>query len=459
MFKKVFIANRGEIALRVIRSCRELGLKTVIGFSEADRDSIPVRLADEKICIGPPSPKESYLNIPAVVSAIEITRADAVHPGYGFLAENIPFVEICGASRIVFIGPSVRNIQIMGDKALARKTAKSFRVPVIPGYEESDYKNGLHHARKLGFPVIIKASAGGGGRGMRRVNNIDEFQQLWYTCQEEARSSFGEGALYLEKFLERPRHIEIQLVGDRKGNVIVFPERDCSIQRRHQKLIEESPSPFVDWKLRKKLYRYAYRLARKINYKSAGTIEFLVDSDGNPYFMEMNTRIQVEHPVTELVSGYDLVKSQILVAQGERLGIGQKEVKLNGHAIECRINAEDPSNNFMPSPGKVEKLVLPGGPGIRVDTHIHEGYAIPPYYDSLVMKLIAYGSNRQEAIERMRRALDEIVIEGIRTTIPLYRKILAHPIFLSGRYSVKWLENFLESEAEKGVLPKNSVSG
>lgn len=450
MFKKVFIANRGEIALRVIRSCRELGLKTVIGFSEADRDSVPVRLADEKVCIGPASASESYLNIPSVVSAIEMTKSDAVHPGYGFLSESIPFVEICGASRIVFIGPSVKNIQLMGDKSLARKTAKSFRVPVIPGYEESNYKEALHHAKRLGFPVIIKASAGGGGRGMRRVNTLDEFHQLWHTCQEEAKAAFGESALYMEKFLERPRHIEIQLVGDRKGNVIVFPERDCSIQRRHQKLIEESPSPFVNEKLRKKLYKYAYRLARKIGYKSAGTIEFLVDSHANPYFIEMNTRIQVEHPITELVSGFDLVKSQILVAQGEKLGITRDNIKINGHAIECRINAEDPSRNFIPSPGRIEKLVLPGGPGIRIDTHIYEGYFIPPYYDSLIMKLISYGRNRREAIERMRRAFDEIVVEGVKTTIPLYRKVFEHPIFLSGRYSVKWLENFLEQAGENG---------
>ncbi len=426
-----------------------MGLKTVIGFSQADRDSIPVTLADEKICIGPPSPKDSYLNIPAVVSAIEITKADAVHPGYGFLAENIPFVEICNASGIVFIGPSVKNIKLMGDKSFARKTAKSFRIPVIPGYEESNSKGALYHAKKLGFPVIIKASAGGGGRGMRRVNTAEEFQQLWYTCQEEAKSAFGEGALYLEKFLERPRHIEIQLVGDKKGNIIVFPERDCSIQRRHQKLIEESPSPFVDEKLRRKLYKFAYRLAKKIGYISTGTIEFLVDSYGNPYFMEMNTRIQVEHPITELISGYDLVKSQILVAQGNKLAINQKSVRLNGHAIECRINAEDPSKNFIPSPGRIEKLVLPGGPGIRVDTHIYQGYFIPPYYDSLVMKIISYGRNRQEAIARMTRAFDETVIEGIKTTIPLYKKIFAHPIFLSGRYSAKWLENFLEVDGDK----------
>ncbi len=450
MFKKVFIANRGEIALRVIRSCKELGLRAVIGFSEADRDSLPVKLADEKICIGPPPASESYLNIPSVISAIELTGCDAVHPGYGFLSENIQFVEICEASRIVFIGPSAKNIGMMGNKSLARKTAKINKVPVIPGYEEHNFREARAHAKRIGFPVIIKARAGGGGRGMRRVNNIDEFEKLWNTCQEEAKASFGEQALYLEKFLERPRHIEIQLIGDRKGNVFIFPERDCSIQRRHQKLIEESPSPFVNEKLRRRLYKYAYNLARKIGYKSAGTIEFLVDSDSNPYFIEMNTRIQVEHPVTEIVSGVDLLKSQILVAQNDKLGYIQKDLGIKGHAIECRINAEDPAANFMPSPGRIKKLVLPGGPGLRIDTHIYEGYSIPSYYDSLIMKMISYGRTRAEAIDRMQRAFDELVLEGIKTTVPLYRKIFEHPIFLSGRYSVKWLENFLESGKDNG---------
>ncbi len=448
MFKKVFIANRGEIALRVLRSCRELNLATVIGFSEADRESLPVRLADEAICIGPPPPAESYLNIPAVISAIEITGADAVHPGYGFLSESIPFVEICRASGIVFIGPSEKNIQLMGDKSMAKKVARNNRVPVIPGYEENDFKAAFAHARSIGFPVIIKASSGGGGRGMRKVMSAEEFKRHWETCHEEAKAAFGEGALYLEKFIERPRHIEIQVMGDNKGQVRVFPERDCSIQRRHQKLIEESPSPFVTAKMRKRLYNYAYRLAKNINYRGAGTMEFLVDSDGRPYFIEMNTRIQVEHPITEVVSGIDLVKMQILVAQGEKIGVEQGDININLHCIECRINAEDSENNFMPSPGRIEKLVLPGGPGIRVDTHVFQGCFIPPYYDSLIMKLIAYGKTRQEAMERMNRAFDETVIEGIKTTIPLYKKIFAHPIFLSGRYSVKWLETFLESNGE-----------
>jgi len=335
----------------------------------------------------------------------------------------------------------------MGDKALARKTAKNCKVPVIPGYEENVLKEAIAHAKKIGFPVIIKASSGGGGRGMRRVNSAEEFARYWNTCQEEAKAAFGEGALYVEKFLERPRHIEIQIIGDKKGKIIVFPERDCSIQRRHQKLIEESPSPFVNEKLRRHLYKYAYKLAKNIGYQSTGTIEFLVDSDGRPYFIEMNTRIQVEHPVTEIVSGIDLVKHQILVARGDKLNFSQKDITIKGHAIECRINAEDPSRNFMPSPGRIEKLILPGGPGIRVDTHIYEGYTVPPFYDSLIVKLIAYGMNRAEAIERMQRALEEIKIEGIKTTIPLYQKIFEHPAFLSGRYSTKWLENFLTSES------------
>ncbi|NLG11931.1 MAG: acetyl-CoA carboxylase biotin carboxylase subunit [Elusimicrobia bacterium] len=449
MFKKVFVANRGEIALRIIRSCKELGLSTVIGFSEADRDSLPVQLADEKICIGPAPASESYLNIPSIVGAIEITKAQAVHPGYGFLAESIQFVEICKASGITFIGPTSNNIQLMGDKALARKTAKSYKIPVIAGYEENMLNDALAHARKIGFPVIIKASAGGGGRGMRKVNTIEEFVKLWNTCQEEAKASFGEDALYVEKFLERPKHIEIQLLGDKKGNIVVFPERDCSIQRRHQKLIEESPSPSVSAPLRKKLYKYASRLAKRIGYQSAGTVEFLADSDNNPYFIEMNTRIQVEHPITELVSGIDMVKHQILVARGDKLPFSQKDITIRGHAIECRINAEDPSRNFMPSPGRIKKLILPGGPGIRVDTHIYEGYTIPPYYDSLILKLIAYGMNRTEAIYRMQRALEEIQIEGVATTVPLHKRIFNHPVFLSGRYSTKWLENFLASEQEQ----------
>ena len=443
MIKKVFVANRGEIALRVLRSCKELELKTVIGYSEVDKDSYPVKFADEKICIGGSSPSISYLNIPSIISAIEITKADAVHPGYGFLSENIQFVDICNATGITFIGPTAENIKTMGDKPLARKNSKKCRIPIIPGYEEFNYDKARHHAKKIGFPVIIKASAGGGGRGMRIVNNVDEFENLWNTCCEESKISFGEGGLYIEKFLERPRHIEIQLLADKKGNIYLFPERDCSIQRRHQKLIEESPSPVIGIKLRRKLQKYAYKLAKNIKYLNAGTIEFLVDKDKKPYFIEMNTRIQVEHPITELVSGIDLVKSQILIASGEKLSFKQRDIGIQAHSIECRINAEDPENNFLPSPGKIEKLFLPSGPGVRVDTHIFEGYIVPPYYDSLLMKLITYGRDRNEAIRRMKRALEETVIEGVKTTIPFYKEIMDNPVFLSGRYYVGYLENYI----------------
>jgi len=449
MIRKIFIANRGEIALRIIRACKELGIPVVIGYSEADKFSLPVFLADERMCIGPANPKESYLNIPSIISAIEIAGADAVHPGYGFLSENIQFVEICNASRIIFIGPTSENIRLMGDKSLAKKIAKKAKVPVIPGYEENNFKQAIHHAKKIGFPIMIKASLGGGGRGMRKVYTIEEFEKAWNTCQEEAKVSFGEGSLYIEKFIERPRHIEIQVLCDNFGNIYVFPERDCSIQRRHQKLIEESPSPFVDRKLRKKLQKYAKKLAKIIKYRNAGTFEFLVDSNKNPYFIEMNTRIQVEHPVTECVTGIDLLKSQIKIAQNIKLDFKQKDIRINYHSIECRINAEDPENNFLPSPGRIKKLILPAGPGIRIDTHIYEGYFVPPYYDSLIMKLIAYGRTREEAINRMKRALDEIVIDGIKTTIPLYKKIFSNPIFLSGRYYVGFVDKIVSEEITK----------
>lgn len=448
MFKKVFIANRGEIALRIIRSCKELGLKSVIGYSEEDANSLPVREADEKICIGPPPPSESYLNIPSLISAVEITGCEAIHPGYGFLSENIHFVEICEASGIVFIGPTSENIKLMGDKSLARKTANSVKVPVIPGCDScEECGKAIAFAKKIGFPVMIKATGGGGGRGMKVVFSEDEFEKAWNTCREEAKISFDNASLYIEKYIERPRHVEIQILSDEKGNIIVFPERDCSIQRRHQKLIEESPSPAVDNKLRKKLMKYAYKIAKKIKYRNAGTVEFLLDSYKNPYFIEMNTRIQVEHPITEVITGIDLVRHQILIAEGEPIPFSQDDVKINGHAIECRINAEDPDNNFLPSCGVIKKFIPPGGPGVRIDTHIYSGYKVPPYYDSLLAKLITYGRTRQEAIDKMRRALDEIVIEGVKTTIPLYKKILQHPLFLSGRYYVGWLENFLNNKS------------
>ncbi|MCM8767528.1 MAG: acetyl-CoA carboxylase biotin carboxylase subunit [Candidatus Omnitrophica bacterium] len=452
MIKKLFVANRGEIALRIIRACKELEIPVVIGYSEGDRYSLPVFLADERICIGPANPKESYLNIPSIISSIEITGADAVHPGYGFLSENVQFVEICNATRIIFVGPTAENLRMMGDKSLAKKIAQKANVPVIPGYEENNLKKALHHAKKIGFPIMIKACAGGGGRGMRKVYTIEEFEKMWYTCQEEAKISFGEGSLYIEKFIERPRHIEIQVLCDNKGNIYVFPERDCSIQRRHQKLIEESPSPFVDDSLRKKLQKYAKRIVKYIKYRNAGTIEFLVDQNKKTYFIEMNTRIQVEHPVTECVTGIDLVKSQIKIADNSKLDFRQKDIKINYHSIECRINAEDPENNFMPSPGKIKKLILPSGPGIRIDTHIYEGYYVSPFYDSLIAKIISYGKTRQEAIERMKRALEEIVIDGIKTTVPLYKRIIAHPLFLSGRYYVGFVDKIILEGEQKEVI-------
>ncbi len=451
MLKRVFIANRGEIALRVIRACRELGLISIIGYSEADKESLPVDLADEKICIGPASPIESYLNIPSILSAMEITHADSVHPGYGFLAENPFFVEICNASRITFIGPSPDNLRLMGDKSRARTTITENRLPVIPGVDNLiDIEDAVKKAKKIGFPVMIKASAGGGGRGMRVARTEDEFRIYWPACQQEAKIAFDNPSLYVEKFIERPRHIEIQVLADEKGNVVVFPERDCSLQRRHQKLIEETPSPAVDASIRRKLQKIARKICRAINYRSAGTIEFLM-SGRHVYFMEMNTRIQVEHPITEMITGFDLVKNQIEIASGERIRYPRCFVDFAGHSIECRINAEDPEKNFMASPGEITGLVLPGGPGIRVDTHIYRGYKIPPYYDSLIAKLISYGRTREEAVVRMQRALKEMKVEGIATTIGFYRKILEHPVFQSGRYYVGWLEKMQEESKNKDM--------
>ncbi len=454
MIKKIFIPNRGEIALRILRAAKELSIPTVIGYSEVDKDSLAVQISDEKICIGPAYPSETYLNIPSIISAIEITGADAVHPGYGFLSENIQFVEICEASGIIFIGPKAESIKMMGDKALARKIVVSCGIPVVPGYEEYDFKKATYHAKKIGFPVMIKASCGGGGRGMRIANNIEEFEKFWNICKEEAKISFGEESVYIEKFIDRPHHIEIQILCDNKGNIYVFPERDCSIQRRHQKLIEESPSPFVDTHLRKKLLKYAKILAKNIKYRNAGTIEFIVDQSRKPYFIEMNTRIQVEHPITEMVTGIDIVKSQILIADNRKLDFTQQDIQIKQHSIECRINAEDSENNFLPSPGKIKNIILPAGPGIRVDTHIYDGYFVPPYYDSLIAKLITYGRTRQEAIEKMQRALKEFKIEGIKTTVPLYKEIFSHPIFLSGRYYVGWLEKFLSSKKQEAEIAK-----
>lgn len=440
MIKKILIANRGEIALRIIRTCKEMDIKTVAVYSDIDKDSLHVRFADEAVCIGPAPSKESYLNIPRIISAAEITNADAVHPGYGFLAENAEFAEICNDSRLIFIGPKPEMITSMGDKALAKDTMRNAGVPVVPGSD--GLIDTLDEAKKLveeiGTPVIIKATAGGGGKGMRIVRNIDELEKNYMMARNEAEMAFGNGAVYIEKFVENPRHIEIQLLGDKYGNVIHLGERDCSVQRRHQKLIEESPSPFITDEVRTAMGEAAVKGAKSVNYLGAGTIEFLVDKHMNFYFMEMNTRIQVEHPVTEEITGYDLIREQINIANGEKLS--KKKVKLNGHSIECRINAEDPEHNFRPSPGLVTGFNVPGGNGIRVDTHCYAGYKIPPNYDSMIAKLISFGQDREEARLKMLRALDEFVIEGVKTTIPIHQKILAHEDFINDKYDTSFIE-------------------
>jgi acetyl-CoA carboxylase, biotin carboxylase subunit len=442
LFSKILIANRGEIALRIIRTCKELGISTVAVYSEADKDSLHVTFADEAVCIGPPFGKDSYLKIPAIISAAQVTGADAIHPGYGFLAENANFSEICQESNLKFIGPSPDMIRAMGDKAFAKDTMKKNEVPVIPGsdgiIENLDEAKSL--ANEIGYPVIIKASAGGGGKGMRIVWEESEFQKAFQTAQSEAEAAFANGAVYIEKFIENPRHIEIQIMGDQHGNVYHYGERDCSIQRRHQKLIEESPSPAVDEDLRSRMGEAAIKGAKSVNYEGAGTIEFLLDKHKNFYFMEMNTRIQVEHPVTELVYDVDLVRQQVLVAAGEK--IEAKPKRPHGHAIEFRINAEDPENNFRPSPGKITSLHFPGGFGVRNDSHIYQSYSIPPYYDSLVAKLIVWGKNRENAIMRGKRALNEFIVEGIKTTIPFHLKVLEDTRFRSGNFDTSFLEKF-----------------
>ncbi|MFO7526654.1 MAG: acetyl-CoA carboxylase biotin carboxylase subunit [Ignavibacteriaceae bacterium] len=442
MFNKILIANRGEIALRIIRTCKELGIKTVAVYSEADRESLHVTFADEAVCIGPTLAKESYLKIPAIISAAQITGADAIHPGYGFLAENADFSEICSESNIKFIGPSPEMIRSMGDKSFAKNTMKENGVPVIPGSDGviENVTTGIKVAHEIGFPVIIKASAGGGGKGMRIVWEEKDFDKAFQTAQTEAEAAFSNSAVYIEKFLENPRHIEIQVMGDKYGNVYHYGERDCSVQRRHQKLIEEAPSPALDSELREKMGQAAVLGAKSVNYEGAGTIEFLLDKHRNFYFMEMNTRIQVEHPVTEFVWGVDLIRQQILVAAGEKVEVLPEQPK--GHSIEFRINAEDYENNFRPSPGKITSLNLPGGFGVRVDSHIYQAYTIPPYYDSLVAKLIVWGTDRPHAIARGRRALEEFVIEGIKTTIPFHLKVLEDARFLSGNFDTGFLDKF-----------------
>ncbi len=440
MFRKVLVANRGEIALRVIRACRELGVGTVAVYSEADRESLHVRFADDDVCIGPPPGRQSYLRIPALIAAAEMTGADAIHPGYGFLAENAEFSDTCRASNLTFIGPSGDQIRAMGDKASARRLAAEAGVPTVPGSPGvmKDPEEALRVAEGIGFPVIIKATAGGGGKGMRIARDADEFGQLFSLAQNEALSAFGNGDVYVEKFLARPRHVEIQVLGDTHGRVIHLGERDCSVQRRHQKLIEESPSPALTPELRARMGDAAVRLSEAIAYVGAGTVEFLLDEDGSFYFMEMNTRIQVEHPVTEMVTGHDLVKEQIRVAAGLPLSI--EEVHLQGHSIEVRINAEDPYRNFQPSPGVITAYHPPGGPGVRVDTHVYAGYTVPPYYDSLLAKLIVHGRDRAEALARMGLALDTFILEGVTTTIPFLARVIRHPDFVAGTVDTKFLE-------------------
>jgi acetyl-CoA carboxylase biotin carboxylase subunit len=442
VFKKVLIANRGEIALRVIRACRELGLETVAVYSEADRESLHVRFADDDVCIGPPPSRQSYLKIPNIIAAAEITGADAIHPGYGFLAENAEFADICKASNIVFIGPTGDQIRQMGDKATARRLAAEAGVPTVPGSPGTidDPDEALAFADSIGFPVIIKATAGGGGKGMRIVHEAEQFPQLFGLAQNEALAAFNNGAVYVEKYIQHPRHVEIQVVADNCGKVVHLGERDCSVQRRHQKLIEESPSPALSAVLRDRMGQAAVALASNIGYAGAGTLEFLLDTDGSFYFMEMNTRIQVEHPVTEMVTSFDLVKEQIRVAANEPISFQGDGRRLRGHAIECRINAEDPSRNFQPCPGLITAYHPPGGPGVRVDTHVYAGYSVPPYYDSLLAKVIVHGNDREEALTRMGQALDSFILEGVTTTIPFLARVIRHPDFVAGDIDTRFLE-------------------
>lgn len=442
MLKKILIANRGEIALRIIRTCKEMGIKTVAVYSTADRESLHVRFADEAVCIGPPASKDSYLNIPNIISAAELTNADAIHPGYGFLSENAKFSAICRDYNIKFIGATPEQINAMGDKASAKETMKNAGVPTIPGSDGliTDVKEGIQVANQIGYPVILKATAGGGGRGMRIVWKDEEFEPAWDSAKMEAGAAFGNDGIYLEKFVEDPRHIELQIIGDQYGNVCHLSERDCSIQRRHQKLVEESPSPFMTDDLRERMGEAAVKGAKAVSYEGAGTIEFLVDKHRNFYFMEMNTRIQVEHPVTEEVINYDLIKEQIRVAAGVPI-FGRNYLPAK-HAIECRINAEDPSNNFRPSPGKITIFHSPGGHGVRVDTHVYAGYQIPPNYDSMIAKLICTGQTREEALSTMERALSEFVIEGVKTTIPFHQQLMKDPNFRAGNFTTKFMESF-----------------
>jgi acetyl-CoA carboxylase biotin carboxylase subunit len=460
MFKKILIANRGEIATRIIWACKELGIRTVVVHSEVDRDSLHVRFADEAICIGPAPSAKSYLNIPAVISAAEITNVDAIHPGYGFLAENAYFAEVCEACNIKFIGPSPESIRMMGDKAQARAVMKAAGVPITPGYDGiiEDENEAIRIAAEIGYPVIIKASAGGGGRGMRIVRNQEELITSLPAAQQEAQLAFDNPAVYIEKYIETARHIEIQVLGDQHGNVVHLGERECSIQRRHQKLIEESPSPALTPDLRRRMGEVAVRACREIGYVNAGTMEFLLDEDKNFYFMEMNTRIQVEHPVTELVTNTDLVREQILVAAGERLEFDQEDIVFSGHAIECRINAESPVT-YAPSPGLITAMNLPGGPGVRVDTAAYPGWFVPPHYDSLIAKLIVHHRTREMAIARMQRALEAFIVVGIETSVALHQKILAEPDFIAGNLSTKFMERFAAGKKSGNGGTQQAVQG
>jgi acetyl-CoA carboxylase biotin carboxylase subunit len=441
VFHKILIANRGEIALRILRTCRDMGIRGVVAHSTADADSLPVRLADESICIGPPEPRQSYLNIPSIISAAAITDSEAIHPGYGLLSENQAFAEICRACGITFIGPSPEAIRLMGDKAQARAMAKQAGAPVVPGSDGPlrTLEEAQALAEDMAYPVMIKAAAGGGGRGMRIVREREEMARAYGTCQSEAQGAFGSSVLYLEKFVEEARHVEVQVLGDRNGIRVHLGERDCSVQRRHQKLVEESPAPAITEETRQGLCKAALLVANAVNYVSAGTVEFLVERSGRFYFIEMNTRIQVEHPVTEMVTGIDLVREQIRIAAGEGLGYKQRDVRFRGHAIECRINAEDPEH-FVPSPGRVTQWVPAGGPSVRVDSHMMSGYRVPPHYDSLIAKVIVHGRDRAEAVARMQRALAETVVEGVKTTIPFHLKLFADPVFLAGEFPLPRLD-------------------
>ena len=445
MIQKILIANRGEIALRIVRACRELGIKTLAVYSEADVQSLHVQLADEAICIGGAKSSDSYMRADRIISAAEIADVDAIHPGYGFLSENSKFAEQCESCNIRFIGPKSQTIKIMGDKAVARQTVAKAGVPTVPGSDGpiDSESEAIKVARKIGYPIIIKAVAGGGGRGMRIAHNDVSFAKEYHTARAEAEKTFNNASVYIEKYIQNPRHIEFQILSDAHGNVVHLGERDCSVQRRHQKLIEESPSPFLKPDLRKKMGKAAVRAAAAAGYENAGTIEFIVDSQGDFFFIEMNTRIQVEHPVTEEITGIDLVKEQIRIASGEKLNFDQKDVEFRGHAIECRINAEDPARSFTPSPGTIGLYYAPGGHGVRVDSHAYSGYTIPPYYDSLIGKLIAHGDNRKMALERMYSALSEYLIRGIKTTIPLHKAILSDPVFIAGKATTAYLDEFL----------------